>query len=535
LDELIHSTALALYRKQHTAMAEAAGLVLGAIGLAGLFTLSVDCVHYVHDGFSRDQELEWARGQLYAYRIRLYAWGKACGFFRDEGYDKRLDNPHWKEHIRVQLTVIVRLFLDAEKISHSPGPSAGDTGGTELMLRPSHVAVIQPRLWSFLRRMRGKTLSEGRFLAALRYGFFEKRKLMELLQQLDKAVEALELVTRDLNLFEQQRHFVEIEVESISDPSIRSYLASLDDSGEMMDLISETASRQDIRLVAAGPGEPSRRGESLFERGSNDAPTIFFSAASKQVTKEDAADRNEMDFGQDQHSGTSFDAELRKQKQAWDQLEADTRQRICGLVHNIVLNHLRVNCRGRDSDILKQLFDTSDYFRVASTLLTIGETKLPMVFTWSRLAEIPMISRGTMHQDSGEFSFVVVGLDGVDPTVVQTPSDGTLVACHLMPVIFEMLTTYTPFSEYSAMIDDELRTFLHSTARENGLRIMLDHHFHDGNIILTRHRMRVQREIAELEPRIPGGAFGCRISPILFAGGLATVLGRDFSRGEWAS
>src|ERR1700712_5460660 len=97
-------------------MTEPVGATLGVLGLAGLFTVCVNCFDYVQSGRAIGKDCALIDNQLSAIRLRLFAWGKTTGLTNPTGYDHRLDDFRWRQHVRQQLSGISLLFLDSVKL-----------------------------------------------------------------------------------------------------------------------------------------------------------------------------------------------------------------------------------------------------------------------------------------------------------------------------------------------------------------------------------------------------------------------------------
>src|SRR4051794_24904096 len=95
---------------------EPVGVTLGVLGLAGLFTVCIDCFDYVQRGSSVGKDFLRLEGQFRFLQLRFSAWGKAAGFMRPDSYDQRLNNPIWRRLVQQQLNSIPLLFLDGNKL-----------------------------------------------------------------------------------------------------------------------------------------------------------------------------------------------------------------------------------------------------------------------------------------------------------------------------------------------------------------------------------------------------------------------------------
>jgi ubiquitin-conjugating enzyme E2 D/E len=224
-------------------MAEPVGIVLGVLGISGLLSVSLDCFNFVQDGMSLGKDFAHIDGQLSTLRIRLYAWGKACGFFSDEGYDKRLDNPQWRSHIRRQLSCISLLFLDTEKIV-SKYNVAGNRRQSMTGPLVANEQFINQGIRDYLVKVKMTKKNAG-LTGQFQWALVYKRRMTELLQRLKDCVEALELVSKDLNLFEKQCRAVRTEIRMMRDTESLRNIVTV---GPSYDIVSDAASERLLQL-----------------------------------------------------------------------------------------------------------------------------------------------------------------------------------------------------------------------------------------------------------------------------------------------
>lgn len=234
---------------------EAVGVILGVLGLSGLVTVCLDCFHYIQDGRSLGKDFLFLEGQLSAHRIRLYAWGHACGFTRPDGcYDRRLDNPVWQRHIQTQLSAIALLFLDADKIvqryelAQRYEPERANTG---LIHDSPNARFISDGLQRYLGRLRAIRQRAG-FFGSTSWALVHKRDFTRLVSRLRECIDNLELVTKNLDLFETERRAVEIEIESITDTEVlQNMIVKSASSDTASDVVSDAASQRLLRIAEA--------------------------------------------------------------------------------------------------------------------------------------------------------------------------------------------------------------------------------------------------------------------------------------------
>ncbi|KAJ9155413.1 hypothetical protein NKR23_g2072 [Pleurostoma richardsiae] len=103
-------------------MAEAAGLVLGALGIAGLFKSCVDNFDIVVRARNFSEEFDLLCTELSLQQIRLVLWGESLGFVpstdSNPSYHKALDRrPQVRRGITDSLLHLQNLLTKADVIS----------------------------------------------------------------------------------------------------------------------------------------------------------------------------------------------------------------------------------------------------------------------------------------------------------------------------------------------------------------------------------------------------------------------------------
>jgi tetratricopeptide (TPR) repeat protein len=188
-------------------MVDPVGATLGVLGVAGLFTVCVDCFDYIKASRSVGKSFAIRETQLDALRMRLFAWGHTVRLTDRAGYDVRLDDPRWKNHVQKQLNVISLLFIDAKKIIkrydleeryeyHAQGPTG------------ANAAFLEENFRDFLQRAK-KTQKKAGLFNSMRYSLSSQKDFKDLLENLEKAVGQLEWVLQNLDLFEERNKFIQ--------------------------------------------------------------------------------------------------------------------------------------------------------------------------------------------------------------------------------------------------------------------------------------------------------------------------------------
>ena len=146
-------------------MAEAAGLVLGALSLASLFSTCVDAFDQIRaaKAFGRDYQILITRYDI--RKTRLLQWGEGVGLLDEtrSGRDPRLDQAELQSLLENALNCIRLLLTDTEKLRFKYGLDQNDGKAVGVKEGTSAVTVSQRRVSTFrtsyarfLRRIKEK-------------------------------------------------------------------------------------------------------------------------------------------------------------------------------------------------------------------------------------------------------------------------------------------------------------------------------------------------------------------------------------------
>ena len=93
------------------------GLTIGAITLASLFSLCVQCFDLIEAGRNVCSDYELQVVKLSIEKRRLMIWGRAVGILQpDSGRDELLDEPETRDLVHLILMNVQKLFHDAESL-----------------------------------------------------------------------------------------------------------------------------------------------------------------------------------------------------------------------------------------------------------------------------------------------------------------------------------------------------------------------------------------------------------------------------------
>ncbi|KAK8076183.1 hypothetical protein PG994_003455 [Apiospora phragmitis] len=201
-----------------------------ALGIASLFTTCIDCFELVQSGRYLGQEYHLLETKFVNQRIRLVAWGKACGFTDPNGYDRQIDeNKEVHDAIEASLLHLIGLLRDGDKLKCKYGLRDADQAGggpppnanalihaphTWPLLGQSAMTSLTQKLAKFREKTKA-TQQQANLWTKARWAIKDKDKFADLVQHLRDLIEDLEGLTAGLHLEHRQRELIRQEVESI--------------------------------------------------------------------------------------------------------------------------------------------------------------------------------------------------------------------------------------------------------------------------------------------------------------------------------
>ncbi|ORX94026.1 prion-inhibition and propagation-domain-containing protein [Clohesyomyces aquaticus] len=213
---------------------EAAGLVVGVAGLAGLFSACSNAFQLVQRGRTFGQDYKILGTKFGNQELRLRAWGRACGLIDGTAYDTRLDEEELRQQLVATLECIKLLLTDAKDLKERYGlsactergsrsSSAGSSFGSSSSSDSSVVQIPQERRMSgslnrlLFRRSRPQANRSASTFSMALWVIEDREKFGELVKHLKDFIDDLESLTRATEIPHRQMIFVEYEIESISD------------------------------------------------------------------------------------------------------------------------------------------------------------------------------------------------------------------------------------------------------------------------------------------------------------------------------
>ncbi|KXG45682.1 uncharacterized protein PGRI_034490 [Penicillium griseofulvum] len=169
-------------------MAEAFGIVSGAVGIAGIFTTCLECFEYVQIGRHFGQDSQTSHLMLSGLKLRLSRWGEAVHLYTDP----QLGHPEATQDdlqlAKNTLYQILVLMSDSEKVSRKFRLSAKSEGDSStLQGSPTQTSIDRLMREQARRRQKGTSL-----VKIASWALYNKSHLTSLVDAIAKLIDFLE-------------------------------------------------------------------------------------------------------------------------------------------------------------------------------------------------------------------------------------------------------------------------------------------------------------------------------------------------------
>jgi hypothetical protein len=168
-------------------MAEVAGLVIGGVSLAGLFTCCVDCFEYVQIGRQFGDRYGRCLLDTRVLKLRLSRWAAAVNKLQPAASKENI------ETVKEILGDIINLFAEAEKISKDFDTKVKSSGKQSLV--PFDTTELEPETAAISQKLQQLALDrQGRtsFVKKTEWALYKHRQFDDLIEDVTKHVESLE-------------------------------------------------------------------------------------------------------------------------------------------------------------------------------------------------------------------------------------------------------------------------------------------------------------------------------------------------------
>ncbi|KAH8886438.1 hypothetical protein GQ53DRAFT_658173, partial [Thozetella sp. PMI_491] len=205
-------------------MAEPVGIVLGVLGISGLFTACIENFDIVVRARNFGEEFDLLCTQLSLQRLRLVLWGETLGLVPDpdgkrKPYNSAVDRADIRpaigstlNHLRLQLEkadVVTERYKLGDIVSGEPCQALQMSNSTGLK-------IFSERFEAFTARIR-KNQKQKSGWTVTRWSIHDASKFKAIVDNIRDLIDDLESVASTLRVLKDQQSLLVQEIESISD------------------------------------------------------------------------------------------------------------------------------------------------------------------------------------------------------------------------------------------------------------------------------------------------------------------------------
>ncbi|KAL9632739.1 MAG: hypothetical protein Q9164_005131 [Protoblastenia rupestris] len=224
-------------------MAEAAGLAIGTIGLAGLFTTCVECIDYVSLGRNHGRDYEMSMTKLVLLNARLNAWGESL-LVTYEGKENAALKGRWlqeQDTVGKCLVGINTIFEDGKQLESKYGlkPFSADQSSSSMPKEQKSKAFRQVEDWFKSRielRQEGISVTKK-----IRWAIRDNKKFDSMIADLAFFIGGLEDLSDRLQVLGLQQRLLKAEVQAITDTSS---ISMMEDASTQIQALSSSQSSE---------------------------------------------------------------------------------------------------------------------------------------------------------------------------------------------------------------------------------------------------------------------------------------------------
>ena len=227
-------------------MAELAGLVLGGVGVAGVFSVCVQAFEMVEIARSQTRSLQLFATKLDNQKARFIIWGESLDLDKPDQFDKRLDNAAIAKPIGRTCGLVYDLFTDSDQLKTRYGLFEERLGPTKSSVP---APVTSESVWkNTFDRARNRLQQAPQSLeverkhrvSVTRWVIKDQKAFKELVTDLRELVDDLVSLTNFDGVPERQQKIASAELKNIDNLESLNLLqeATEDDDGLISDIVS---------------------------------------------------------------------------------------------------------------------------------------------------------------------------------------------------------------------------------------------------------------------------------------------------------
>lgn len=201
---------------------EPVSLTIGAVALASLFSLCVECFDLIEVGRNLGSDYDILILKLSIEKRRLMIWGEAVGVLRpDANRDPLLDDADTRKLVERILESIQKLFTDADGVASKYGlQKSTKTQGAETSSIIGSSVCIEAFQSSAIVQFHSRLVehqSKAGLRSRTRWAIRDNKKFSAMVQNLKELIDGLGEISISTNANVLRGHLIRQETESIPD------------------------------------------------------------------------------------------------------------------------------------------------------------------------------------------------------------------------------------------------------------------------------------------------------------------------------
>ncbi|KAL8706232.1 MAG: hypothetical protein Q9201_000738 [Fulgogasparrea decipioides] len=200
-------------------MAEAAGLAIGAIGLAGLFTTCVGCIDYVSLGRNHGRDFEMSMTKLMLLKARLTTWGESLAVTH-KGKENVALRERWlaeQDTVGKCLVGIKTMFEDGSRLESRYGLEQLPMSQTSLVFPQGQKSNAFQQIENKFKSRIQSRQEHVSISKEIRWAIHDKKRFDCMIADLTFFIDGLEDLSDRLQVLGLQRQLLETDLQAITD------------------------------------------------------------------------------------------------------------------------------------------------------------------------------------------------------------------------------------------------------------------------------------------------------------------------------
>ncbi|RYP25232.1 hypothetical protein DL765_000113 [Monosporascus sp. GIB2] len=285
-------------------MAEVAGLVLGALGIAGLFKSCIDNFNVAVQAKSFSKDFEVLCAELSLHRIRLVFWGQSLGLHRapDEPFHPALEHEEIRAAVQHALNALFLLLTEADELARRY--AIKDERDDQILQTSKGMTIFRDSFDKFKDRISRHQKQKSTW-RVIKWSVHDLNQFEGSVAKVRTLLDALEKTTSAARDVETPEALLAAEIDSITDPESLHLLQGVGSSAgspPSLRAISDGASERLARITSSSQSfhtAPTWQPWTAKSNRQSDAVTRSMSLAIRSSTLDPVQECQETDQERD--------------------------------------------------------------------------------------------------------------------------------------------------------------------------------------------------------------------------------------------